>query len=279
VLFEKKKQQPQAQKVCFAALQVNLSATPPWPWPGDMASWPTQPACNGSAIIATAFRADQVPLGFLVPKSSATRMMLTQPVSPGTGADPQLAAYFNASTWQLHAHFNRSKDYFVPGHNLLKFAEKDPNGTLKWPTKAGSNPAPYRPACATDSIGRSITADCYNRTVWYNLQHNSAIIPPANDTKHKECGKCGSMLYVYIYNCYSTPGSDLLVHVNLSKPVSVAKADLCYTRRDQVANYLMAIAVFFMAALAAAFLLPLGVSIAWKLLKQCGKVDGTAENM
>lgn len=265
-------------------MQVNLSSTPAWQWPEGMSTWPKDPLCNGSAIIAAAFREDHVPPGFVVAKSVASQVLLQQNTSPGLGADPQLAQHFSAaiggaplSNSSSLQYFQRCRNYWVPAYDLLKFAGQHPSTVLKWPNGTGSLPVPHPSSCSKVSSGGQVTADCYKSTVKYNLEQNqnvAASIPPGSGKPyHKECGPSGSKVYVYVYNCYQKPGADMLVHLDLDmhKQTVVPKEDRCYTRRDEVAFFLQGLSVFFMAACAAALLLPQGIAQGWKLLKGCRK--------
>jgi hypothetical protein len=274
---------------CPNALQIDLSATPAWLWPENMSSWPKQPTCTGSAIIATAFRANRVPDGFVQPDSDAARLMLSKPVSPGRGADDELVQHYEETFRGLQAPtgapqvVDKCYDYWTPGHRLLQFAEDRPDAVLRWPMQ-DSLPAPFPASCAAAGSSEPITAECYKSTVSHNLQGDSALnatIPAGRGERRKECGVCGAKVFVYIYNCYQQPGADMLVHVDLRTVQNVAKEDRCYTLRDQVALDLLAVSVFFMAACAVAFLLPMAVSVGWnkvqKLVKQYRQQSVSAE--
>lgn len=182
--------------------------------------------------------------------------------------------------WQ---YVDKCSDYWTPGHRLLHFAEQRPDAVLRWPTQ-DSLPVPYPASCATAGSSGTITAECYKSTVQHNLQGNSALnatIPAGRGERRKECGVCGAKVFVYIYNCFSQPGADMLVHVDLRQVQNVAKDDRCYTLRDQVALDLLAVSVFLMAACAVAFLLPTAVSVGWNaaqnLVRQCRQRIVSAE--
>jgi hypothetical protein len=244
-----------------------------------MSSWRKQPTCNGSIIVATAFRADRVPDGFVQPNSGAARSMLSKPVSPGHGADNDLVQHYKETFKARQAstgspqYVDKCNDYWAPGPRLLEFAEQRPDAVLIWPTQT-SLPAPFPAACATAGSSGPVTAECYKNTVSHNLQGNSALnatIPAGRGERRKECGVCGAKVYVYVYNCYQQPGADMLVHVHLRTLQNVAKGDRCYTLRDQVALDLLAVSVFLMAACAVAFLVPTAMSVGYKALQKLVK--------
>jgi hypothetical protein len=233
--------------------------------------------CNG--MVAAAFRADHVPYGFTVSKAVGTHALLHQPVktfvSSTDAAQQQLAKFYNQ--------FYGSKppqgppqsldynctDYVVPHYSLLKYAESHPYAVLNWPNSSYPTAGP---ACETASS--SIDCACYASTVQHNLQDTSGVlhgaIPNRNgSTRHKECGVCGSRVYVYVYNCFTDHDAAMMVRVHLNKSADVPHDERCYTRRDQVAFDLLAVSLFFMAACVAAFLLPLGVSVVAAVLKEC----------
>jgi hypothetical protein len=95
-------------------------------------------------------------------------------------------------------------------------------------------------------------------------------IPNRNgSTRHKECGICGSRVYVYVYNCFTDHDAAMIVRVHLKQLADVPHDERCYTRRDQVSFDLLAVSIFLMAACVAAFLLPLGVCVVVAVFQDC----------
>jgi hypothetical protein len=171
-------------------------------------------------------------------------------------------------------------DYMVPHYSLLEYAESHPYAVLNWPNS--SYPVPG-PGCGTAPSGTNCA--CYVSTVQQNLQGDAhGAIPNLNgSTRHRECGICGSRVYVYVHNCFTDHDAAMIVRVNLEQLADVPHNLLnerCYTRRDQVSFDLLAVSICFMAACVAAFLLPLGVSVVVAVFQdlrspaQSKKVDG-----
>jgi hypothetical protein len=247
-----------------------------------MASWPTQPECGGSAVIAAAFRADRVPPGFIVPKAPAITALLTKPVAQPTGADPQLKQYFNATFIQAIPvagsplmYYNRCRNadprashtpgvWWVPAGAVLNYtATHGHNSVLKWPPQ-GSYPQ-NAPGCSSHDLV------CYKTTLADNLKDPALYValPLGEGKQNKSCGVCGSKVYVYIHNCYQQPGADLLISVGLHKFSNVPHDERCYTKRDQTAYILQVVSLILMGVCVLVFLLPLGLSVVAALMREC----------
>jgi hypothetical protein len=194
--------------------------------------------------MAMGFRADKVPAGFLVPKSNATRALLNRPVPLTNTADwdPD-----SLSRWQQSSTKNTCRDFWVPAASMLTWAQQQQQhlggSVVLWPPEGGVESGSLQ--WSSTATSRQVTSNLKGKTT-------SGLL--------RECGPCGSRVYVYIYNCFTSPDALLLVKVNLTQH-STDYYDQCYTTRDKTVAFTQGFSVFCMVLCAVAFFLPLSISV------------------
>lgn len=259
---------------CNALLlsQVILSATPlkrlssggPSPdFPLDpISKWPTEDQCNGNGLLAAAFRQDRVPYNVSRLATPAIRFIRQRKPDSSERKTLSLLAYNCEQPPQSKNKTEERKQdrianstYQLPADTIdvlrrindIKPDRKDADRVTEGFKQLAGWPKPSQAASTEpDKCKRQLE----------ELRTTNVTLPGLDGLNSRtECGNTTrSKIVVYIHNCFTQEGTEMLVRVSLN--ITDQREDVCQYNMLWTVQVMCLVAILMMALVAAACIMP-----------------------